>query len=65
MPDAPTYVYAGDKLTDPLLRGLPVNAVRRADGRCVRGKNGNMLVESVDGRQFVVLGRHLCKRKGA
>lgn len=61
--DVPEYVYMGDRLTDPLLRGLPVNAVRDARGKCVRGKNGNMLVEAVDGRRFVVLGRQLAKRK--
>lgn len=59
----PDYIYCGDKLTDPLLRGLPVNAVRDARGLCVRGKNGNMLLETVDGRRFVGLGRMLVKRK--
>lgn len=65
MNDAPMYVYCGDKLTAPDLRGLPVNAVRDARGKCVRGRNGSMLVEAVDGRQYVVLGRHLAKRKQA
>ncbi len=61
----PDYVYMGDRLTDPLLRGLPVNAVRRADGRCVRGRNGSMLVEDVQGKRYVVLGRQLVKRRAA
>lgn len=59
----PEYVYVGDKLTDSQLVGLPVMAVRRADGKCVRGANGNMLVEAADGRRFNVLGRLLRKRK--
>lgn len=57
------YVYLGDHLTSPDLRGLPVNAVRRADGKCIRGRNGNMLVEDCNGRRYVVLGRQLVKRK--
>lgn len=59
------YVYVGDRLTSPDWRGMPVNAVRRTDGKCVRGKNGSMLVETVDGRRCVVLGRLLVKRKVA
>lgn len=57
----PEYVYCGDRLTDPLLIGTPVQAVRR-EGKCIRGKNGNMLVEDISGRQYVVLGRQLRKR---
>jgi hypothetical protein len=59
------YVYRGDRWTDPGLRGLRCVAVRRADGKCVRGKNGNMLVEfqprNGDEPWFraVVLGRQL------
>lgn len=65
----PEYVYVGDRLTDPQLVGLPVMAVRCADGKCVRGSNfrpganGNMLVKAADGRRFNVLGRLLRKRK--
>lgn len=55
------YVYLGDRLTDPQLAGLPVEAVRRADGKCVRGRNGSMLVEDASGIRFVVLGRLLRK----
>ena len=57
------YIYLGDRLTSPYWRGMPVNAVRRADGRCIRGRNGNMLVEDVHGNRCVVLGRLLVKRK--
>lgn len=38
------YTYRGDKLTDPALKGMTCTAVRRVDSKCVRGKNGNMLV---------------------
>lgn len=57
------YVYLGDRLTDPYWRGLPVNAVRRADGKCIRGRNGSMLVEDAHGNRCVVIGRLLVKRK--
>ncbi len=29
------YVYLGDRLTDPALRGQRCDPVRRADGKCV------------------------------
>lgn len=53
------YVYRGDKLTDPALKGRTCEAVTRPDGKCIRGKNGNMLVRFVDGPVCVVLGRQL------
>lgn len=52
------YVYRGDRMTDPAFKGQPCEAVRRADGRCIRGRNGNMLV-TFAGRHVVVLGRQL------
>lgn len=55
------YLYLGDRLTDPALKGCTCRAVRRADGRCIRGKNGNMLVEMDDGRRVVVVARLLRK----
>ena len=39
------YIYLGDKMTRPELRRMPCRAVRRFDGKCIRGKNCNMLVE--------------------
>jgi hypothetical protein len=42
------YKYMGDRLTDELLKGKTCSAVRRKNGKCIRGKNGNMLV-SFDG----------------
>lgn len=56
-----TYRYLGDCMTDTSLRGATCEAVRRADGKCVRGRNGSMLVRFDDGRVAVVLGRLLRK----
>lgn len=58
------YTYRGDKFTDPALKGMQVDAVaqrKRVDGkdRCVRGRNGNMLVVDDAGRCWVVVGRQL------
>ena len=55
------YRYLGDRMTDAGLRGATCSAVRRRDGRCVRGKNGSMLVRFDDGRVAVVIGRLLRK----
>ena len=56
------YVYLGDRSTSELYKGQKCTAVRRADGKCVRGKNGNMLV-SFAGLRVVVLARLLRKLK--
>lgn len=55
------YTYRGDLLTDPRWKGQACNAVRRPNGKCVRGRNGNMLVEFAGGERVVVLGRQLRK----
>lgn len=55
-----TYTYRGDRWTAPELKGAVCQAVRRPDGRCVRGKNGSMLV-TIAGVRHVVLGRQLRK----
>jgi hypothetical protein len=57
------YVYRGDKFTDPLLKGQSCSAVRRPDGKCIRGKNGNMLVAFESKQKAVVMGRLLRKVK--
>lgn len=54
------YTYLGDRHTDPLLKKQKCQAIRRADGKCIRGKNGSMMVE-INGRKFVVVGRLLRK----
>ena len=56
-----TYIYLGDKMTADEHRNKQVTAVLRADGKTIRGRNGNMLVQDEDGRKLVVLGRRLRK----
>ena len=56
------YVYLGDRNTDPQLKNRPCNAVRRADGKCIRGRNGSMLVLFEDGRLMVIVARLLRKQ---
>lgn len=55
-----TYKYLGDRLTDIKYRGVICEAVRRPDGKCIRGKNGNMLV-AFDGKPVIVVARLLRK----
>lgn len=54
------YIYRGDRQTAPELRGMLCWAVRRADGKCIRG-GSKMLVEDANGRRFVVIGSQLRK----
>jgi hypothetical protein len=56
------YIYLGDRLTDPQLKGAQCSAVRRKDGKCIRGKNGSMLV-MFGNIPHVVIGRLLRKIK--
>jgi hypothetical protein len=58
------YVYLGDRLTRAELKNAKCRAVRRADGRCIRGRNATMLVEFESGLRCVVLARRLRKIKG-
>lgn len=58
----PRYRYLGDKYTSPELKGAICRAVRRQDGKCIRGKNGSMLVE-FEACKAVVIGRLLRKIK--
>ena len=55
------YKYLGDCFSDSSLKGQLCKAVRRQDGKCVRGKNSNMLVEFSDGNKVVILSRLLRK----
>lgn len=57
------YRYLGDRLTDLKYKGAACEAVRRADGKCIRGKNGSMLVRFVNGETANVIGRLLRKIK--
>jgi hypothetical protein len=56
------YKYLGDRFTDPKLRGKKCRAIKTIDGKCIRGRNGNMLV-SFDGTPVVVIARLLRKIK--
>ncbi len=55
------YKYLGDRLTDNALKKAECIAVRRPDGKCIRGRNGAMLV-SFNGIKHVVIGRLLRKK---
>lgn len=52
------YTYLADKWSRHLA-GMQCDPVRRADGKCIRGRNGNMLVVDAQGQRYVVLGRRL------
>jgi hypothetical protein len=52
------YVYLGDRMTAPELKKQPCDPVRRADGKCIRGR-GSMLVVFADGLPRVVIARLL------
>jgi hypothetical protein len=54
------YHYIGDRNTVDEWKGLRCRAVLRRDGKCIRGKNGNMLVD-FGGKKVVVLARLLRK----
>ena len=41
------------------IHGLLCNPVRRDDGKCIRGRSMNQLVEFEDGERCVVVGRRL------
>ena len=57
------YRYLGDRITDPELKGEICQAIRRPDGKCIRGRNGNMFVRFSNGRKAVVVARLLRKIK--
>jgi hypothetical protein len=56
------YIYKGDKLTADFWKGRWCVAVLNAKGKCIRGRNGNMIVE-FDGVKVNVLARQLRKIK--
>lgn len=47
-------------MTDPKYKGSECSAVR-VNGKCVRGRNGNMLVRFANGELVNVLARQLRK----
>lgn len=56
----PVYRYLGDRMTTPALKRSFCTAVMTA-GKCIRGRNGNMLVEFLDRSKHVVIARLLRK----
>ena len=56
------YIYLGDRNTDEVLRKQTCNAVRK-NGKCIRARNGSMLVEFEGQKKMVVVGRLLRKIK--
>ena len=54
------YCYLGDRNTDLALVGQECHAVVDAKGKCIRGRNGAMLVR-FGAKKVVVLGRRLRK----
>lgn len=52
------YIYLGDAMTAPELRGAACDPVLRADGKCVVG-GSKQLVVFADGTRHVVLRRRL------
>lgn len=58
------YLYRGDRLTDPRFKGQACEAVINDRGKCIRGRNGNMLVKfTATGEIANILGRQLRKVK--
>ena len=49
------YKYLGDRIIDSTLKGQPCAAVLQENGKCIRGKNGSILVEFDSGRRAVVI----------
>ena len=58
------YIYLGDRNTDAVLKKQLCKAVRRSDGKCIRGKNGSMMVEFDNKGKMVIPGRLLRKVPG-
>lgn len=56
------YIYLGDRFTDAALKGKGCNAERR-NNKCIRGRNGSMMVRFEDGEKRIVIGRLLRKVK--
>ena len=52
------YIYRGDRYTDVKYKMQPCQPVLTSTGKCIRGKNGNMLVSFQSGT-VVVLARQL------
>ena len=56
------YKYLGDKATSSLVKGKACRAIQRQNAKCIRGKNGNMLI-ALDGQSAVVIATIASKAK--
>ena len=52
------YLYRGDRYTDDKYKMQPCYSVLSNTGKCIRGRNGNMLVSFASGT-VVILARQL------
>jgi len=52
------YLYRGDRYTDNRYKMQPCSPVLSSTGKCIRGRNGNMLVSFQSG-SCIVLARQL------
>ena len=55
------YVYRGDRLTDPVLRGARCVAARRPDGKCITGRSAMLVLFDGESVPRVVQRRQLRK----
>ncbi|MBE7177235.1 MAG: hypothetical protein INR69_12565 [Mucilaginibacter polytrichastri] len=60
-PAATLYRYTGDRQTEDRFKNALCTAVMNNKYRCIRGRNGNMLVRFDSGRIVVVPARRLRK----
>jgi hypothetical protein len=57
------YKYIGDRFTDPAFKGQECVAIRNLAGKCIRGRNGSMLVHfTIANVKAVVIARLLRKK---
>ena len=52
------HKYLGDRFSSLKLKGALCTSVLNKRGKCIRGKNGNMLVD-INGKKTVVIARLL------
>jgi hypothetical protein len=56
------YIYLGDRLTAPELKNQSCSAIRRQNGKCIRGRMSTMLVRLENGKVHNILARRLRKK---
>lgn len=55
----PRYIYLGDRLTCPTLKGQPCDPVRRPDGKCIVGRGSQLVIFAGESSPRVVIRRRL------